>query len=240
MFPLRVHPTERGARWPCPPARSIHHPSGKRKQRTFRVAFGTDRAVETKQEVLKKIFHYTPVDKGIFLCRSEFAGCLRRHQGRIQSCRSKTEAEYLHRRPQVSLGGQRRKSSRGPLVSLAHDKPGRTVEPGVLYPILSFKPSHRAVHRGTGCGRLRQNTPQSTSTDCNARSLNPQGPSTLQTPRFLSQEPGMDHSNKMYGLSFQNSSLIRSQCKTVIHANAPFFPPLPPSSMSNVMSSCET
>ena len=47
--------------------------SGKKKERTFRVAFGTNRTVETKQEVLEKMFHYPPFNKGAFLCLSELA-----------------------------------------------------------------------------------------------------------------------------------------------------------------------
>jgi len=60
MFPLRVHATERIARWPCPLPCSFINALGKRKQRTFRVVFGTDRSsAETKQEVVEKMFHYT-------------------------------------------------------------------------------------------------------------------------------------------------------------------------------------
>ena len=58
----------------------VIEPSGKRKERTFCVAFRTNLAVETKQEVLEKMFHYPPFNKGVFLCLSEFASVFARHR----------------------------------------------------------------------------------------------------------------------------------------------------------------
>lgn len=103
-LPSRVHPTERVVRWSCSSARLVVYASGKGKQRTFRATFGTDRAVETKQEVLEKVsITLLPTKESSFV-RQNSPVVLARHQGRIQSCRSKTKADYLRCCPQVPLG----------------------------------------------------------------------------------------------------------------------------------------
>ena len=137
--PLRSHATERAVRWSCPFPRSFINAFGKRKQRTFLVLFGTDRSVETKQEVSKKMFHY-PLQqrRPSFVCQRSpivFA----RHQGRIQSRRSKIEAEYTYGRPQVTLveEGKVHADPHGTCPMIL--KPDRTVDPGLLFldPVVS-------------------------------------------------------------------------------------------------------
>ena len=65
-------------------------------------------------------------------------------------------------------------------------------------------------------------------------------PRRFEQPASFPQQPGINQSDRMYGLSFQNSSLIRSQCKTAIRVNVPFFLPPPLSTVSNMSSPFET
>ena len=66
MSQLRAHATERSARWPYPLSCLFINASGRRKRRTFRVAFGTDRpSVGREQKVLEKIvLRCKPVGSG--------------------------------------------------------------------------------------------------------------------------------------------------------------------------------
>lgn len=155
MRPLRAYATERVPLSSCSSLSQAINAYGRRKERTLRVVFRADRAVETKQGASENMFHYPLLTKEPSFVRQRPPIDFASRQGWIQSRQSGTEAEYLRRRPQVRfVRGE--KVHADPRTAAQINQIVRLI-PDFSFWTPPFFPSRFLVRKDTGCdGRLRR------------------------------------------------------------------------------------
>lgn len=157
--PLRAHATERGVRWSCPLSRLLFNASGKRKQRTFCVFFGTNRSVETKQEVLEKMFHYTPSQRSLPLSARGRQSPSPDTKGRCSrvAAKSRESIRLVAHRRRVREGKKYTRTLKEP----AGDDKGAQITrliPGFVSGLRRFLPPSALSTNGTGCHETLRRT----------------------------------------------------------------------------------